>query len=334
MRNWREGAWRPERGTAADDEQPLPGVIDTIGLGYAALVARPEVVLPPILLDLYLWLGLRLTARPLTARLAAWVWDEGTASARVTRDIERWKQFNVFELLNLRLPTLRVPGLLPLLADGEPSFARTWVVGDAAWWVVALVGVAALCAGFLIGAVYLVGVASAAAGVGAGSDALRPAVAGRVGLAIGLWLLAILGSLALVCMPLILLAAAGVWFGGGAFSSLLLFGLLPAAWGFMYFYFSVEALVVDRVGPFAAMRASYQVVRRYFWQSARFIGVSLLVTTGFPFALRALTHQPAGLALAIILHAFVASGMIAAAMLFYRDRARRIGLPAFTAERC
>ena len=32
----------------AREEQPLPGVIDTVGLGYAALLMRPQVLLPPI----------------------------------------------------------------------------------------------------------------------------------------------------------------------------------------------------------------------------------------------------------------------------------------------
>jgi hypothetical protein len=81
------------------------------------------------------------------------------------------------------------------------------------------------------------------------------------------------------------------------------------------------------------MRASYQVVRRYFWQTVGFIGLSMVVTTGFPLALRSLARQPAGLALASLTHAFIASGMIAAAMLFYRDRARRIGILSCNPER-
>ena len=130
---------------------------------------------------------------------------------------------------------------------------------------------------------------------GAAREAIRPRRwAGSAPIS-RLWLLALVGALALVCMPLLLSAAGGVAFGQGAFTSLLLFSLFPAGWGFLYFYFSVEAVIVDRLGPFAAMRASYLVVRRYFWQSARFIAMSLTVTTGFPFALRALAHKPAGL---------------------------------------
>ena len=100
MRNWRRDDVQ-KRPWTARDEQPLPGVIDTVGLGYAALAMRPQVLLPPILLDLYLWLGLRLTAKPFTARLVTWIWGEGTVRAQAARDIEHWQEFNVFELLGL-----------------------------------------------------------------------------------------------------------------------------------------------------------------------------------------------------------------------------------------
>ena len=320
----------PRAGSA---EPPLPGVIDTVGLGYASLITRPEVVLPPVVLDLYLWFGLRMTARPFTAEVASWLWDEGEAAAALARDVDGWRSFNVFELLSMRLPTLRMPGMVPLLGDGQPSFARTWVVTDAAWWVVLGVGLAALLAGLLIGSGYLVALAATATGAGRIADAVRPRVMLDVGGRIALWLLAMTAVLTLVSMPLLLLAGVGVWRGESGLTPVLGFTIFPIAWGFVYFYFSVQALVVDRLGPFAAMRASYLVVKRYFRQSMTFILISLTITTGFPFALRALTDQPAGLVLAIIAHAFIASGMLVAGMLFYRDRARRIGLPAFVSER-
>src|SRR2546423_1476745 len=208
MQNWRGGA-RPPRQQPIREEAPLPGVIDTIGLGYAALWLRPQLLVPPILIDLYLWLGLRVTAKPVTLRLLEWSRGKGNAIETLARDAHARGDFNVLEWLSLRLPTLRMPGLIPLFANREPAPPRSW-------------------------------------------------------------------------------------------------------------------LVVDRVVPFASMRASYVIVKRYFWQSIGFIAISLTISTGFPYALRALTDRPVGLAIAIAVNAFVASGMLAAGMLFYRDRARRL----------
>lgn len=322
---------RPRR---AGSEAPLPGVIDTIGLGYAALALRPLVVLPPILLDLYLWLGLRVTARPFVAEAASWVRSEGPDGAAIAEDLERFNRTNVLELLSLRLPTFRVPTLVPnLSAERLDQVGGTVEISALPWWGVLVVAALAFAAGLIVGSGWLVALAAVTTGAGNVRDALLPGVTLRRAGAIGAWLSTLIGLFLLVASPFVAGAVLGVLLGFNGLGFLFLFILFPVAWGYMYFYFSVQALIVDRLGPFAALRASYKVVRGYFWQSVRFIAISLTITTGFPFALRALTTHAMGLTLAIIGNAFIASGMIAAAMLFYRDRARRLGLPAFAAER-
>jgi hypothetical protein len=116
--------------------------------------------------------------------------------------------------------------------------------------------------------------------------------------------------------------------GFGDVTLLWLFLLFPATWAWVHFFFSIHALVLDDSGPLEALRSSYQVVQRHFWQSIRFMGASLLITTGLSFALREMATSLPGALLAILLNAVIASGMIVAAMLFYRDRAKRLGLHA------
>ena len=316
------------------NETPLPGVIDTIGLGYASLALRPLIVLPPIVLDLYLWLGLRITARPLTLEAASWVRDEGSDGAGIAEDLQRFERSNVMEFLSLRLPTFSMPTLVPNLTSSRlDQIGGTFEVGSAPWWLVLVAAIVAFVIGLIVGAGWLVALAYVATGIGALRDALSPAITLRRSLAIGAWLTALAGLFLLVSSPFIAAAIAGIIVGFDGIGLFFLLLLFPVAWGYMFFFFSIQAIVVDRIGPFAALRASYKVVRGYFWQSMRFIVLSLTITTGFPFALRVFTTNAVGLTLAIVGHAFIASGMIAAAMLFYRDRARRLGLPAFAAER-
>jgi hypothetical protein len=315
-------------------EAPLPGVIDTIGLGYASLALRPLVVLPPILLDLYLWLGMRITARPFTVEAATWVRDEGQDGASIAEDLQRFERFNILEFLSLRLPTFRMPTLVPNLTTARlDQVGITFEVSSLPWWLVVAAGIAAFALGLIIGAGWLVALACVTTGIGTLGDAIDPAVALRRSLSIVGWLAGTIGLFLLVSSPFIVGIIVGIVAGFDGIGLFFLLLFFPAAWGYMFFYFSIQATIVDRIGPFAAMRASYKVVRGYFWQSMRFIVLSLIITTGFPFALRAFTTNAMGLALAIVGNAFIASGMIAAAMLFYRDRARRLGLPAFAAER-
>lgn len=316
------------------NDTPLPGVIDTIGLGYAALMVKPLIVLPPILLDLYLWLGMRVTARPLTLEAAAWFRDEGADGRAIASDLERFERTNVLELLSLRLPTFRMPTVVANLdAARLDRFGLTFELTSLPWWLVVAISIVAFAVGIILGAGWLLAVAWVATGVGTLRDVVRPRVMLGRALAIGGWIAAVLGLFLLVSSPFIAGLVFGAMLGLNGLGLIILILLFPAAWGYMFFFFSVQAIAVDRIGAFAALRASYKVVRGYFWQSTRFIILSLTITTGFPFALRVFTSNPAGLTLAIVLNAFIASGMIAAAMLFYRDRARRLGLPAYAAER-
>lgn len=320
--------------TQPEQDRPLPGVIDTIGLGYASLALRPLIVLPPILLDLYLWLGMRVTARPLTLEVASWIRREGEDGDAIAKDIQRFERTNVLELLSLRLPTFRMPTLVPNLTSARlEQIGGTFDVGSLPWWLVIAIAVIALLVGLVLGAGWLIAVACVVAGIGSLRDAVSPAITLRRAVAMLGWLAVLIALFLLVSSPFIVGALAGIMSGYDGIGLFVLVLLFPAAWGYLFFYFSIQAIVVDRTGPLGALRASYKVVRSYFWQSMGFIGLSLTITTGIPFALRVFTTNAVGLVLAIIGNAFIASGMIAAAMLFYRDRARRLGLPAFVTER-
>ncbi|HMM41325.1 MAG TPA: hypothetical protein PKA95_05440 [Thermomicrobiales bacterium] len=167
-----------------------------------------------------------------------------------------------------------------------------------------------------------------AAGIGSGTPAanLRPrsvaALAGRFASAA----LTALGLLSLVSLPVVLGTILLTAFGLQGAALLWLFLLVPAVWAIVHFYFVVHALVVDRLPVLPAFRASYRVVRRDPWQAARFIAISLLLSTGLTFLLESIARQPEWAVLAVVLNAFLATGMILAAMLFYRDRARLLGL--------
>jgi hypothetical protein len=67
-------------------------------------------------------------------------------------------------------------------------------------------------------------------------------------------------------------------------------------------------------------------VRAEFWKAVQFIAVSLLISTGLTYALQSIATSGPGIVLALLLNAVVATGLLIAAMLFYRDRAARLGL--------
>jgi hypothetical protein len=328
MRNpWGEDRAWDARNTR--DETPLPGVIDTIGNGFAALAMRPFVALPLLLLDLYLLLMPQLTLRPLTGWVEARLNGRGDGWDGFLTELERLERFNAFDLAVIRMPLARLPALVPAMTDAERSKAG-W---DLAWsgfpiWSILVASAGIFVAGLLISALYRSLMSTLARPDATLGMAIDPSRIARLALRVFGWVLVVIGLITLVSMPVLILTIAGALLGLESLTIAWIFVLIPISWGYVHFYFSIHALFLDGCGPFAALKTSYRVVRRHFWESIQFILLTFILTTGLNYALSAMAADPYGVFLAIVLNAFIATGMIVAAMLFYRDRAARLDQPA------
>jgi hypothetical protein len=320
-----------DRADAAQDDD-LPGVIDTLGLGYAALVGRPLAVLPILLLELALVFSPRVRLAPVSQGVADRLRHDGDETG-IASAIERMAEMNVVEFASLRMPLVRTPVLSPALSDANVQ-SSGWYASFSALpgGVVALIAAIAFVLGVIVNVVYR---SMLAARVRRETVALVPSVRLLVQRSVKLigWAAILTGLAVLVAMPVIVITVLAAIFGYPGSQLLWVLLFIPAAWAFVHFYFSLHALFVDDSGPYEALRASYRVVQRHFWQSMRFIMTTLLISTGLTFALQAMAASLVGIMLAISINAFVVSGIIVAAMLFYRDRARRLGIPSFVPER-
>lgn len=330
MRNWgREQRVEPVRDSGMDRESPLPGVIDTIGFGYAALALRPLAIVPIVMLESYLLFGPKVALQPLTTAVSDTLRDRGSGWSGIAGDVERLEGANIFDAGTLEFPLLRTPGIVTAFDAGQAASLRvggTW--SHLPGVVVILILLGSLLTGLVLSSLYRSMLAQAALASREQGYTLQPARILRRTRGIAGWALMLVGLAVLVTMPVLIASVAGALLGFGELTLLWLFLAFPAAWAWVHFFFSIHALILDDIGPLQALRASFQVVQHHFWQSVRFMGVSLLITTGLSFALRELATSLPGALLAILLNAVLASGMIVAAMLFYRDRAIRLGLHA------
>jgi hypothetical protein len=267
---------------------------------------------------------------PVSNRLADWLRRRGDHWDEVSGEIGRLEGVNVFEVGSLELPLLRAPGIVQSIDGSQLADIRigaTWT--DLPGGVVVLMLLISLLAGLLVAATYRSLLAGAALSSRDGADAsvaLQPRrIVHRAGRIFG-WIVTLVGLAILISMPVIVATVIGALLGFGDVGLLWLLLLFPLTWAWVHFFFSVHAIFIDDIGPLAALRSSYQVVQNHFWQSIRFMAVSLLITTGFSYALRELATNLPGALLAVLINAVIASGMIVAAMLFYRDRATRLGL--------
>jgi hypothetical protein len=324
--------WRDDRTWDARDvrdESPLPGVIDTFGNGFAALVNRPFAILPLLFLDLFLLLMPRATL----GAVGNWVADRVDRTGRgwdeLLAELEALERFNAFDLAIIRVPLARLPALLPTMSNDERAGTGWQITWDNVSfpWALAIVG-ATLIGGFLLSSIYRSMAANVVLTDDRALDLLRPGRIARMALQLLLWVLTVIGLITLVALPVIVLTIAGALLGLESLAIAWIFILVPIAWGFVHFYFSLHALFLDQRGALLALKTSYRVVRRYFWQTIQFIAVTFVLTTGLTYLLTAMAADRYGVFLAIVLNAFVATGLIVAAMLFYRDRVSRLDLPS------
>jgi hypothetical protein len=138
-----------------------------------------------------------------------------------------------------------------------------------------------------------------------------------LGVPLGLPVLLLVGFTALIAQPLALM--------GGL---LTLIGLALAA---VHLFFAVDAIFVSRAGPLAAVQRSVVLVRRHLWPTLALVVLNLLILAGMERVWLALATQlrplPLGVGLGMLGNAYVASGLIAASMIFYYERAETLPLP-------
>jgi hypothetical protein len=98
-------------------------------------------------------------------------------------------------------------------------------------------------------------------------------------------------------------------------------GLLVEFWMLVYLFFLVDAVVIGGYGPLRAAKSSLLVVRQSLWSALGFVCLTLFISLGMQLVWGLLARQSWGLPVAILGNAYVSSGLIAASLLFYRNRA-------------
>src|SRR5262249_30188073 len=91
----------------------------------------------------------------------------------------------------------------------------------------------------------------------------------------------------------------------------------------VHLFFSVAAIFVSNAGPLLAIQRSVGLVRRHLWPSVALIVLTWLILAGMGRVwdvLASSLQSPYGVVLGILGNAYVASGLIAAGMVFYTQR--------------
>jgi hypothetical protein len=306
------------------------GIIDTLSAGFDRTAKRLWLVLLPVLLDIAIWIGPRLSLNRLAREAIAALPDVAELGSQYTQTVEIMRSWltdvgattNMMAMLSMRL--LGLPSLSETLPPKALPFGIVQRSFEIPTWS-ALVGVAILftLTSLLLGCFCLAMIAADARDEDI-SLAYALQVAGRS------WLRLVVLVLAIAVTIIVLGTGVAVVSGLVAVLSLNLAGLLLNlfGWGFLsvatygavIFYFTSRAMILDDVGIVRSIWNAMNVIHRSFLRAIGFILLVSVLQTGLLYIWRLLAVNAAGTLLGIVGNAYVSTGLIMASFIFYRDR--------------
>lgn len=302
------------------------GVIDTLSAGLNVVVQAWWVLIIPVALDVFYWLGPKLSIAPLVQSIVAsfpTASEFGANEKSLTilrQSLEQiGKTLNLLTLLSAQLLGMPSLAMTESTADASASrLAPVVEVSNLPTFILLSFGLTLL--GLLLGCLYL---ALIARQVQDEERTFGTVFWRRVWV---YWRRVVL--LALLAMAVLIAVNLPMMFVGMviAFFSQFLAMLLAAIWSITVFwvliflFFTVDAIVINDVGPLRAAWNSFNVVRLNFWSAVGLILLINILTAGLSLIWQRLTVNSVGALVGIAGNAFVGTSLVAAALIFYRDR--------------
>lgn len=327
-------------------------LIDTLSTGFRLVGRRVWLIVLPVVIDLWLLFGPRLSIQPVVDDMMN-LWSTDGLPPDLVQTAEPFRQmlaqigptFNLWWLLDNSLTWLQtaMPRLSPVL-----DITGLQATSEVSWLALLLWTPLIAVIGLGLGSAFLTLIASQMPAVP--TPAQEPEVESvaaekkprffwlRRGLRT--WSMVVVYGLILFVLITTLLFVVSLALTpimmitpqlASALAALVALVIIWAGlWIYLVLYFVVAALVLDGTGLVNSLRRSFYVVTRNFWSSLGLVILTAVILTGFGLIWqRIAVFSPVGIAVAIGGNALLLTGLTAARLVFYRDRyAARGELPA------
>jgi hypothetical protein len=297
---------------------PPPGLIHTLVRGFDSVATHVAVILPPVLLDLFLWLGphLRLKGflQPFLDQMPAMARTFPSNFPDLATIQQAWAtfidQFNLFVILRTfpvgatSLLSLQVPMQTPL---GAPI---SWDAGS----FFGIVGWALLLAlsGWLIGTLYYYWISGVT--LKSGTRSFSKSILQAILLSL-IWL----GLLIIFGLPAFLVVSLITFFSPLVGQILFFVVVLLLAWLIMPVFFSVHGIFTLQQTAFRSILGSLHMVRFTLPNTGLFLLAFVLINSGLNFLWNTPSENSWWMLVGIAGHAFVSTALMAASFIYYRD---------------
>jgi hypothetical protein len=287
--------------------------------GFDSVANHILVILPPVLLDLFLWLGphLRLKSfmQPFIDQMPAMAKAFPSSNIPDMTQIQSaWtaflNQFNLFMILRTfpvgatSLLSLQMPGQTPL---GTPVNLDAGSFFGIFSWAVLLV-----LLGWFIGSVYYFWISGVA--LKPDGRSLWKSIKQTLLLSI-IWL----GILFVLGLPVILVVSIIYSFSPTLGQIMFFIGALLLVWLIMPVFFSVHGIFTLQLDAFRSILGSLRMVRFTLPNTGLFLLVFVIINTGMNFLWNTPSDNSWWMLVGIAGHAFVSTALLAASFIYYRD---------------
>jgi hypothetical protein len=286
--------------------------------GYTTLNRRLWVLVIPIGLDLYLWLGPGVSLRGLIESLVAFSQQVAQANPQqATAALQLTDQPDLVGLISS--PLLAV--LIPRLAHpARPGYAvPAWVPPSPLLLVLA--GLAAAALVVLFWSLYLLPLADLVRGSNESGLAMLRRVPGTWARMILYCGMVVVGGF-LLLLGVILVAALAQAAGGGLAVLVLALAGALVVWVLLFLFMAPSAILLSGVGPLRAVSYSVQAARTRLWSTMGFFLLTTMVQAGTASLWERLSGQPVWVLVGIIANGYVVGGLAAAGLIFFRENLR------------
>jgi len=324
------------------------GTLEAIASGFSEVLAKPYLIIVPLVIDLMLWLGVQISIKPFTEPFARLMQDDGGANGpeAAKQVLALGNHVHLNELAALFVPSIfaglskenvlnwLVTFLAPPLAQGvdRDNIFSGYANGPFAiwspphWFAVITIGALLFILATFILVLFRVPVARAIASrQGSARDLLHEmawAWLRLVGL-LALTGVAIIGIL----VPALIVAAVLLFLGINIAIVIALALFTVGGMAAVYSFFVLDAMLLLQIGPIDAIRTSFSLVRGRFGECFRFAMICVLIQSGILHVWQVLIQNPPGFVIALLANAFIGTGIAAATMIFFTDRFRLMDHP-------
>jgi hypothetical protein len=297
-----------------------PGIINSIKTGFDIVATHITAILLPLLLNLFLWLGPRLRMDALFNSIkdnVISIWKtSGISATDIQRAMDLYENtiprinlFWVFHTIPIGISNLFLPQKISQTPLGDPAILQVNAASLLGWiFLLTLLG-------WIGGGLYFRSVAwLAMASKDAQPISISRAVVQTILISI-FW-----GILSMIIgMPVFLVLAVAFQFSAIIANLLVLFLSLASMWVIVPLYFWPHGIFIKQQNVLTSILSSVQLMRFTLPTSSLFVLTVFLLTFGLNFLWSIPPENSWMTLLAIFGHSFVATALLAASFVYYRD---------------